>query len=274
MSKLLRIAGVLALSFGTARAATTTIDFNTDPSVSGIYTEQGVSAAVWRPDGGASGAAGDGYLSLADAKGNQRSVLVFADFENGLVIKSFSFECDLRIGGGTTPPADGFSLNYAGSTTENDLPEEGTQTGLAIGFDTWQSGDATDRRAAGGAAEDVAGITVSVDNTLLAQFPLPLQPGNIYLPTDPPPGSQGTKYTYNRDANVNLSTNDPNYHFTMQTGALSSHDLNGDGAVNASDAATPQPDDITDPTWGYWIENLRWEHFKAEIDETGKVKIE
>src|SRR4051812_3044455 len=212
MTKLLRIAVVLALSVGAAKAATTTIDFNTDPSVSGVYTEPANSAASWRPDGGASGAAGDGYLSLADAKGSQRSVLVFKDFENGLVIKSFSFECDLRIGGGTTPPADGFSLNYAsaddpvitggafaGSTTEADLPEEGTQTGLAIGFDTWQSGDATDRRAAGGAAEDVAGITVSVDNTLLAQFPLPLQPGNIYLPSDPPPGSQGTKYTYNRD---------------------------------------------------------------------------
>jgi hypothetical protein len=284
MTKLLRIAGVLALSFGSLKAATTTIDFNTDPTGTDLYTEpSGATSAEWRPDGGSSGATGDGYLALTDARGSERSQLVFKDLENGLVIKSFTFECDMRIGGGTTPPADGFSINYcnvddptvtggefAASDTEGNLPEEGTQTGLAIGFDTWQSGNVLN----GGTVQDIAGLSIRVDGKLLAQLPLPLRPGNIYLPTMPLPGAQGTQYEYNRDGFINLATNDANYNLSMQTGALSDLDLNGDGVVDAADATTPQPFYWDDPvTWAQWIKNLKWEHFKAELDDSGHVKI-
>jgi len=100
---------------------------------------------------------------------------VFDDLDKGLVVKAFTFECDLRIGGGTSQPADGFSLNYvrasdplatngspfAGTAGENDLPEEGSLTGLGIGFDTWQSGDHP------GGIRDVVGISIRVEGQLL-----------------------------------------------------------------------------------------------------------
>jgi hypothetical protein len=283
--KLIGLLGLASLlcSINSAHAATTTVDFNTDPTGTDLYTEApGGTSAEWRASGGAAGTNTDGYLSLTDSRGSQRSVLIFKDLENGLVVKSFSFEMDLRIGGGTTPPADGFSINYvnvddpiitagtfAGITSEANLPEEGTQTGLAIGFDTWQSG--LDNN---GAVQDVVGLSIRVDGVLKAQLPIPLRPGNIYLPSMPLPGQQGTQYEYNRDPYINLATNDPNYNLSMQTGALSDEDLNGDGVVDGSDATTAQPPILDDPAiWAKWIKNLRWEHFKAELTENGNVKV-
>src|SRR5437773_5378776 len=114
-SKVTRLAGLLALSAVaiSGRAATTTLDFNTDPAASGLYTEPGGQSAEWRPSGGAGGGANNGYLVVTRAAGGQAGLLVFKDLEPGLVVKAFTFECDLRIGGGTPRPADGFSINYA-----------------------------------------------------------------------------------------------------------------------------------------------------------------
>ncbi len=280
----------------TALAGVVELNFNTDPSASGliITTDQ----AEWRADGGASGANGDGYLSITDARGSQRGGILFADLEPGLVVKAFTFECDLRIGGGTAQPADGFSLNYARSTdpiisnitdlqqalpytgtdtepgtgadsddddgTGNGLPEEGVSTGLAIGFDTWQS-------ATINGVQDVVGISIRVDARLIAQFPVPLRPDNVFTPDEPNPGAQGGAYEYNEVPYRNLPKGDANYNLSMQTGALSDEDLNGDG-VTGNDAGTPQPP-YSDPTWGLWIENLHWEKFRAELTEDAKVKI-
>ena len=274
-AKLLRVGAVLA-GLGAvvaSRAGTINIDFNTDPSLSGLYAEVGATSSEWRQDGGATGANGDGYLSITDARGGQRSVLVFKDLEPGLVVKAFTFECDLRIGGGTARPADGFSMNYvregdpiitdgspfAGTSNETNLPEEGSLTGLGIGYDTWQSADIV-----AGSVIDCVGISVRVDGNLIAQLPVPLQPGNIYT-------GVGTG-TVNEVPYRNLATNDVNYAKSQQTGALSSHDLNGDGVVDGGDAGTAQPP-YGDPTWGLWIENLTWEHFIAELTEQSTVKI-
>ena len=111
------------------------------------------------------------------------------------MIKAFTFEADLRIGGGTSRPADGFSLNFvrindellanadagidpsylnfAGTDNEGSLPEEASRTGLGIGFDTWQS-------AAIKGVPDVVGISVRVDGELVTQFPVPLRQGNLF----------------------------------------------------------------------------------------------
>src|SRR5262245_12828494 len=159
---MLRTVAVGLLMAASARAATNIINFNTDPTPGlppALYRDLG--DGEWRPSGGASGAANDGYLKVTDARGGQGSKLVFKDLEGGLVVKAFSFECDLRIGGGTPRPADGFSINYvditdpmitdsdasggtafdnySGTDNEGSLPEEGSRTGLGIGFDTWQS---------------------------------------------------------------------------------------------------------------------------------------
>ncbi len=51
---------------------------------------------------------------------------------------------------------------YAGTTDigagENNLPEEGSQTGLGIGFDAWVSG-----------GQDIVGISVRVDGEMVEQ---------------------------------------------------------------------------------------------------------
>ena len=102
---------------------------------------------------------------------------MFPLLDDGAVIKSFRIQADVRIGGGTSSPADGFSFNlarpgdpvlddgdgYASSPTgETNLPEEGTTTGLAIGFDEWFSG-----------GEDVIGLSVRIDDQLIDQFGFP-----------------------------------------------------------------------------------------------------
>lgn len=262
------------------QAGVTTINFNTDPAATGLFRELGNGASEWRASGGASGAANDGYLSGNDARGGQQWCLVFKDLEAGLVVKAFKFECDLRIGGGTSNPADGFSVNYvrssdpllenadngvdptyqnfSGAGGEGSLPEEGSRTGLGIGFDTWQSGDHP------GGITDVVGISVRVDGALITQFPVPLEPGNQW------PGG-----TYDAAPYRNLAAGSANYTKSMQTGALNTdEDLNGDGEINGNDSNAPQPNIADDPaTWAKWLKNLKWEKFVAELTEDAKVKI-
>lgn len=272
-----RVLALTILAAVSTQAATIILDFNTDPALTGLYTEPpGAVAAEWRSSGGASGGAADGYLSITDARDSQRGVLIFKDLENGLILKSFTFECDLRMGGGNDAPADGFSLNFASPDDpvvsggafagtppgEADLPEEGTQTGLAIGFDTWQSGTIN-------GVQDVVGVSIRVDNNLIAQLPVPLAGTNIFLPTMPNPGGQGTLYTYDPVPYRNLATNNANYRYSMQTGARG--DVNGDGVVDAADEIDQVP--FGDPTWGLWVTNLVWEKFKAEVTDDGKVKV-
>jgi len=170
--------GLLLITTST-RAATNFLDFNTNPGNT-LYegfsaADDGTPVVLWRASGGVTG----GYLGITDSHNGQRSALVFHDLENGLIVKSFSFECDVRIGGGTHSAADGFSINYCstndpvvvaadagnnpgflfagtdGEPAPSALAEEGTQTGLAIGFDQWQSGALN-----GGTYWDVPGISV------------------------------------------------------------------------------------------------------------------
>lgn len=186
-----------------AQAGTATFNFNSDPSLDGASTNYG--ASVWVPDGGVTGAVGDGWLQLTAAGGGQSSSILFEDFDAGSVVKAFTFEVDLRIGNGTQSPADGFSINYcrnndpallnalsnpggpgsapvsgwaAGPNCEANLPEEGTQTGIAIGFDAWNSGgsapycDGMNVPGAGNLGPDIIGMSIRVDGQLVAQFPM------------------------------------------------------------------------------------------------------
>ena len=267
-TNLLRWMTAAGLVCSSAFAATNVVNFNTAAELP--FKEVGAAAAEYRASGGASGGATDGYLSITDAKGGQRATVVFDDLDKGLVVKAFTFECDLRIGGGTARPADGFSLNYvrandplatdgspyAGTGNETNLPEEGSLTGLGIGFDTWQSGDHP------GGITDVVGISIRVEGALITQLPVPLRPGNVW------PGG-----TFDEVPFRNLATTSANYAMSMQTGALNTtDDLNGDGNVNGDDANAAQVG-FDDPNWGLWVKNLKWEKFKAVLTEEGKVKI-
>ncbi len=139
--------------------------------------------------------------------------VLFDDFDNGLVVAAFTFDADLRIGNGTPAPADGFSVNYVrdndpvllalnagdtfpemnghvspaggqfednGSSGDLSLMEEGTQTGLSICFDMWDSGNLTIPTQAGAVGQEVAGIThdyigldIRVDGLLLTTIQMP-----------------------------------------------------------------------------------------------------
>ena len=135
--------------------------------------------------------------------------IIFPDLDNGQAVTAFSISADLRVGGGTAPPADGFSFNfvrpddplfdedYFGLDIETldgrgngwaeipphpglYLPEEGSQTGLAIMFDTYQngpaapSGDCNEINDATGQVYDCIGIGVRIDNEILTATSLPV----------------------------------------------------------------------------------------------------
>ena len=167
-----------------AFAGSTSLNFDVDPT--GILDFTGTS--TWRPSGGVGGS---GYLSITDALNGQAGKIVFDELEPGLVINSFIFSADLRTGGGTADPADGYSVSFvregdpvlvpgigategfAGTAGEPaNLPEEGTRTGVSIGLDEWFSGDATP------GVPDVIGISVRVDGVLVNQTPLPTKNGS------------------------------------------------------------------------------------------------
>ncbi|MBU6401418.1 MAG: hypothetical protein KGS61_13965, partial [Verrucomicrobia bacterium] len=140
--------------------------------------------------------------------------VLFTNFDGNLIVQAFTFECDLRIGNGQPNPADGFSINYCrandptilalqagdtfpqmnggsgspnggifsdnGSSGDRSLVEEGTTTGLAIGFDMWDSGNYTIPpnppavgMVASGITHDGIGLDVRVDNVLINTFSMP-----------------------------------------------------------------------------------------------------
>jgi|GEM_PF-2819213 len=180
-----------------------------------IYSFGVGSQGAGAPGVVASGGNPGGYFKLTDAVGSANATVVFPDFEPGFSIEAFTFEVDSRLGDGTTPPADGFSINFVRPGDElltrgngfsappaagevisggpfplapftgadaNGLPEEGSKTGLAIGFDTWNSSNG-----------DVVGISVKLDGGLIMDdVPLPTVNGAIDDPTSGQTGPVGS----------------------------------------------------------------------------------
>lgn len=184
-------AAALAASAMTASAVTDKVfDFNSDPS--GVLNTYG--NAEWRATDG--NPAAGGYLAITDAINSQKGIIVFDDFDSGLVVKGFNFKVDLRIGnpvGNDGRPADGFSVNFA---RENDplvakvnagevpdgyndtagTPEMGTTTGISVNFDTWSGNTLPD-------GADIEGILVRLDNKTLNRVAMPTRNGACEDPT-------------------------------------------------------------------------------------------
>jgi uncharacterized repeat protein (TIGR03806 family) len=202
---------VSALAIGaSAFAGTTFLNFNSDPTVGGLLTLYG--SASWKSTGGVGAAtnSNDGFLEVTPSSGGQRGAIVFSDVDSGVTIQAFTFEADVRIGNGSATPADGFSISYVrtndpvltdvagggnpafdanvwatGPNCEANLPEEGTQTGISVGFDAYNSGGGApfcgESNQSVGA--DVIGVSVRVDGDLVAQFPTPVLNGSCNDPT-------------------------------------------------------------------------------------------
>lgn len=187
------IAGATALAASTLGAHAITdkvFDFNSDPS--GVLNTYG--NAEWRSSDG--NPASGGYLAITDAINSQTGIIVFDDFDSGLVVKGFNFKVDLRIGnpvGNDGRPADGFSVNFAratdplvaavdsGSAPDGynqtpGAPEMGTRTGVAVCFDTWAGNTLPD-------GADIEGILVRVDNVTVTRFGMGTRNGACDDPT-------------------------------------------------------------------------------------------
>ncbi len=187
-------------------------DFYEDPTTGpNPLVLMGSDKTPGTPDGGGDyvwgdgyGGFADGYLSISGPTDYVWGKIFFPDIDDGATVAAFTFECMLRIGNGTADPADGFSVNYARandpvfakdgtgnyisggwSGTEEEpgaeffgdtlsaLAEEGTTTGLAIGFDAWDSTTDLWPEDLNGHLRDLIGISVRVDNKIVAQVPLP-----------------------------------------------------------------------------------------------------
>jgi len=170
-------------------------------------------------------------LKVTDANNGESGLIVLPDLSDppGSALESFQITADLRVGAGTDRPADGFSFNlvrpedplledprgtYASSPVgEGNLPEEGSTTGLGIGFDEWQSGGADAEQNFNGTGvqsrgdpgarvedpscgpsssltasfdagrdrieHDCIGISIRIDNELVAQAPFPILNGAL-----------------------------------------------------------------------------------------------
>ena len=208
----------LAAISSSAVAGNRFFDFETNPELGSPGALFGGSSE-WRPTGGVNDS---GYLKVTDAMNDQRGAILIGDIDDGQLVDGFVISADLRVGGGTADPADGFSFNFAsaddpaiinlvtavstgeqrnpavavngyadvGNPGDANLPEEGTTTGIAIGFDEWFSGNClTDECAGieGGAnsdgVDDVIGLSVRVDNVVLEQAELPTKNGAADDPT-------------------------------------------------------------------------------------------
>lgn len=234
--QLLSVATLVGMGCAGTQAGTAFYDFNTDPSEQLNFIGSLGAGAFWRDTGGVDNS---GYVALFDAADSQYAGVLIPDFDQGLVVKAFTFEVDLRVGNSTDAdgrPADGFSVNYARATDPFvqalaeeparwygdglDLagcPESGTHTGLAICFDTWSGNTQPD------GLPDIEGIMLKLDGKVLTVN-----------------GARGIAM-----ATRNGSCTDPT---SMQTGPW---DINTSG----------------DPSI------LCWAHLKVELNEAGAVTV-
>jgi hypothetical protein len=105
------------------------------------------------PDTILNGGAGGGYIStggvnnsgcihLTDAVNGQAGTFIISDMFSNQPVSAITVHFSMLVGGGTAPPADGFSFVWCPS---NDLPsnitfgEDGAGGGLIVGFDIYNN---------------------------------------------------------------------------------------------------------------------------------------
>jgi hypothetical protein len=159
---------------------------------------------IWSSGAGAAiGGNPGGYFSISDAtNGGQGLAFVFPEIDNGLPLKGFKIDMDIRAGNGTLGrPADGFSISFArhgdpilinasngayggfaggddigtaqGTAGDGDA-ENGSKTGVAVIFDAWQGNYLPDTPPANGGtgSTDREGIAVRLDDHTFIQLDL------------------------------------------------------------------------------------------------------
>src|SRR5690242_5094760 len=264
------------LAVVSARAGTAIYDFNVWWTGSDNGT---VGDASWLAERGVTNS---GCVNLTDST-NQTSAFLLPTIDNGLVVKAFTLECLVGLGDWYgNPPGYGFSVNYARGTdpiiglieslidpgrggrtdgwagnqdiggTELNLPEEGTQTGIAVGFHTWGRGSPPVGGSDG--SNDVRGISVRVDGKQVIRVPMP----DILF-------ADGDNHDYANDAT------------TLITGPFSNGGFSNGPTVSIGGLAVPaygNPDNgdgtFAPPALG---KRLNWCPMKVSVDETGVLNL-
>jgi len=102
-------------------------DFTTRPTRVSLYGNAAVT---------------QGLLRLTTNANSQAGTCIILDFNTNRVVTSFTATFKALVGGGTTPPADGWSFNFATNLPNANfaMGEEGDGSGLSICFDTYDNG--------------------------------------------------------------------------------------------------------------------------------------
>src|SRR5215470_1046977 len=98
---LLSLTPALSLSAGTF---TNSFDSGALPPGTAVYDSAFVDSS--------GGPDGSGCLKMTSAASSQTAGFIMDDLDAGTPIRSFTARFDLVLGGGSTPPADGFSFNF------------------------------------------------------------------------------------------------------------------------------------------------------------------
>lgn len=116
-------------------AGTFTSNFNSDTNAPPGTTVNGSTFVD-----ATGGVDGSGVLKLTRALNSQSGSFVVSDLDAGAPVYGFDLTAKVRIGGGTSTPADGFSINFDPTAApETTTGEEGTAGGITVAFDIYDN---------------------------------------------------------------------------------------------------------------------------------------
>jgi hypothetical protein len=193
------------------------------------------------------GGVGDsGVLHLTDAVNGQQGAFVISNLYSGAQVSAIAAAFDVRVGGGTVPPADGFSFNFAANLTDGvALGEGGNGNGISILFDIFSPPFIAVRyKSATVASTPFAFEELETGPNFITVLLRVDEDGKLYL-------SYGERVIYN---GLQL----PNYTFTSagkfgfygRTGGLNENQWLDNVLIKATQSSGPlsvtdQPDDAT-----------------------------
>src|SRR6266566_9279468 len=124
----------------TVRAGSFSTDFNTGALPAGTHTNAVAAGGAYLE---LTGGVGDsGCLKLTKNINSQNGSFILDDLDAGQPIYGFDATFKLRIGGGSTPPADGMSFSVGPTLADNTLfAEGGAGGGLSFDWDIFNNPD-------------------------------------------------------------------------------------------------------------------------------------
>src|SRR5438128_1165566 len=131
---------LLAATTLSVRAGSFFSDFNTGALPAGTHTNSGGSGGAYLE---LTGGVGDsGCFKITKSVNGQNGSLVLDDLDSGNPIYGFDVSFNVRIGGGTGTPADGFSLVIDPTLADTSLwGETGRGAGLSFDWDIFNNPD-------------------------------------------------------------------------------------------------------------------------------------